>query len=82
MIPGFSLTRQNAKLERELTEVILEVVRGGQFILGENVAKLEKEIADLCGVDYAIGVGNGSDALYPVSYTHLGRVFRFVLSKQ
>lgn len=64
MIPGFSLTRQNAELEEELTEVILDVVRGGQFILGENVARLEKEIADLCGVDYAIGVGNGSDALF------------------
>jgi dTDP-4-amino-4,6-dideoxygalactose transaminase len=64
MIPGFSLTRQNAELEKELTKVILEVIRGGQFILGENVAKLEKEIADLCGVDYAIGVGNGSDALF------------------
>ncbi len=64
MIPGFSLTRQNAELEEELIEVILDVVRGGQFILGENVAKLEKEIANLCGVDYAIGVGNGSDALF------------------
>jgi dTDP-4-amino-4,6-dideoxygalactose transaminase len=64
MIPGFSLTRQNAELEKELIEVILEVIRGGQFILGENVAKLEKEIANLCGVDYAIGVGNGSDALF------------------
>jgi dTDP-4-amino-4,6-dideoxygalactose transaminase len=52
MIPGFSLTRQNAELEKELTKVILEVIRGGQFILGENVAKLEKEIADLCAVNY------------------------------
>ena len=51
-------------MEKELTEVILEVIRGGQFILGENVAKIEKKIADLCGVDYAIGVGNGSDALF------------------
>ncbi len=64
MIPGFSLTRQNAELEEELTEVILEVVRGGQFILGENVTKIEKEIAELCGVKYAIGVANCSDALY------------------
>ncbi len=64
MIPGFSLTRQNAKLEEELTEVILDVVRGGQFILGENVTKIEKEIADLCGAEYAIGVANCSDALY------------------
>jgi dTDP-4-amino-4,6-dideoxygalactose transaminase len=64
MIPGFSLTRQNAKLEQELTEVILDVVRGGQFILGENVTNIEKEIADLCGAEYAIGVANCSDALY------------------
>lgn len=64
MIPGFSLTRQNAELEQEVTEAILDVMRGGQFILGENVAKLEKEIADLCEAEYAIGVGNCSDALY------------------
>jgi dTDP-4-amino-4,6-dideoxygalactose transaminase len=64
MIPGFSLTRQNAELEQEVTEAILDVMRGGQFILGENVAKLEKEIADLCEAEYAIGVANCSDALY------------------
>ena len=63
MVPSFSLTRQNAKLEDELTGAILEVVRSGQFILGEKVIKIEEEIAELCGTEYAIGVGNCSDAL-------------------
>jgi dTDP-4-amino-4,6-dideoxygalactose transaminase len=34
------------------------------FILGDNVKHLEKELAAYCGARYAIGVGNGSDALY------------------
>ncbi|NLP38063.1 MAG: DegT/DnrJ/EryC1/StrS family aminotransferase [Firmicutes bacterium] len=34
------------------------------FILGENVATLEKKIAQISQAKYGIGVANGSDALY------------------
>ncbi|NPV54650.1 MAG: DegT/DnrJ/EryC1/StrS family aminotransferase [Firmicutes bacterium] len=64
VIPGFDLTRQNAALKEELLQIISGIVEKGQFILGENVAELEKEIAELCGVRFGIGVGNCSDALY------------------
>jgi len=64
VIPCFDLTRQNAALKEELLRIISGIVDKGQFILGENVAELEKEIAELCGVRFGIGVGNCSDALY------------------
>lgn len=63
MIPAFQLQRQNTLLEAELSNSILKVIEKGQFILGENVQSIEKEIAKLCKVSYALGVGNGSDAL-------------------
>ncbi|MGE5482020.1 MAG: aminotransferase class I/II-fold pyridoxal phosphate-dependent enzyme, partial [Bacteroidota bacterium] len=62
-VPGFDLTRQNAELESELVATFTEVVREGHFILGERVADLETQIAALCGVQWGIGVANGSDAL-------------------
>jgi dTDP-4-amino-4,6-dideoxygalactose transaminase len=38
-------------------------VSSNAFILGEDVSKLEQQIADYCGVDFAIGVSSGTDAL-------------------
>lgn len=35
----------------------------GQYILGREVALFEKEFAEYLGVKYAVGVGNGTDAL-------------------
>lgn len=63
-VPGFDLTRQNAALKDELMQTISHIVEKGHFILGENVAELEKAIAELCGVQFGIGVANCSDALY------------------
>lgn len=63
-IPSFDLTRQNAMLKDELMQVIAAIVEKGHFILGENVAEFEKEIAEFCGVRFGVGVANCSDALY------------------
>lgn len=63
-IPVFDLTRQNAALSQELNRAITEVVLSGHYILGEQVKRLEESIAQLCGVRHAVGVANGSDALY------------------
>lgn len=62
-VPVFDLSRQWPGLRNEIMPVLEEVLAGGQFILGENVAALEDEVASLCGVAHGIGVANGSDAL-------------------
>ena len=54
------------QMELDITEyekATNRVLRGGQFILGEEVASFESEFATYIGVKHAIGVGNGTDAL-------------------
>ncbi|HAG11505.1 MAG TPA: transcriptional regulator [Desulfotomaculum sp.] len=63
-VPQFSLASQTTRIKEELEEVIGQVVTKGSFILGENVQKLEREAARYLDVEYGIGVGSGSDALY------------------
>lgn len=42
---------------------IQEVLAGGNYILGPNVAKLEHEFAQYLGCKHAIGLNSGTDAL-------------------
>ncbi|MBP5384611.1 MAG: DegT/DnrJ/EryC1/StrS family aminotransferase [Lachnospiraceae bacterium] len=62
-IPVMNVNRQYAQIQGELDTVALEILHGGQYILGEKVDNFEKAFAAYCGSRYAIGVGNGSDAL-------------------
>lgn len=57
------LHAQHQPLRAALDRAIGEVVAGGQFILGPQVAAFEQRFAAYCGVRHAIGVGNGMDAL-------------------
>jgi dTDP-4-amino-4,6-dideoxygalactose transaminase len=43
---------------------ITRVVDSQKFILGEDVGKLEEEIAAYCGARYAVGCASGTDALF------------------
>ena len=63
-IPFFDITRQNAALRREIDAAVGQVIDKGRFILGENVAELEKEFAAYCGTKFAVGVASGTDALH------------------
>jgi dTDP-4-amino-4,6-dideoxygalactose transaminase len=49
---------------QEIKEAIDRVLQSGQFILGAEVKAFEKEFAEFCGVKYAVGVANGTEALY------------------
>ncbi|MBC7321160.1 DegT/DnrJ/EryC1/StrS family aminotransferase [bacterium] len=62
-IPSFDLKRQYQNLKLEIDQVVQEVMKKGQFILGENVSLLESEISAYCGTKYAVGVASGTDAL-------------------
>lgn len=63
MIPAMNVTRQYASIQDELDKAALAVLHDGQYILGKTVSEFEDAFATFCGVKYAVGVGNGSDAL-------------------
>jgi dTDP-4-amino-4,6-dideoxygalactose transaminase len=62
-VPAFDITRQNGSLEPSLTNAFQKVLQDGHFILGDEVKEFEAKMAAYLGVQYAITVANGSDAL-------------------
>ena len=48
----------------EIDAAIRAVVDSGWYILGEEVRKFEEEFAEYVGTAYAVGVANGTDALF------------------
>ena len=49
---------------REATfDAVRRVIDSGWYVLGDEVKTFEKEWATVCAVPYAIGVGNGMDAI-------------------
>jgi dTDP-4-amino-4,6-dideoxygalactose transaminase len=75
-IPFFDLQRENSSLRDELVEAVTKVVDSGWFILGGELERFESEFAAYTGVQHAIGVGNGLDALTLSlrAYKELGRL--------
>ena len=63
MIPILDLKRQYLSLETEIDKAIKEVLLATNFINGEQVVKLEKDIAEYCGSTYGVGLNSGTDAL-------------------
>lgn len=57
------LKRAYQELEEEIDSAVKGVLKGGWYILGENVRCFEEEFAAYCGCKYCIGVGSGMDAL-------------------
>jgi dTDP-4-amino-4,6-dideoxygalactose transaminase len=49
--------------QSEIEEAVLDVMRGKQYILGDQVASLEEEFAKYIGADCAVGVANGTDSI-------------------
>ena len=62
-IPLGDLRREYGSIRTEVDQAIDRVLRRGWFILGEEVSAFESEWAAYCGVPYAVGVGNGTDAI-------------------
>lgn len=59
-----NLSVKNPKLIKEKLKVFKKFLLKGQFIMGNEVEKLEKKIAKFIGTKYAIGVSSGTNALY------------------
>jgi len=56
--------RQYHNINAEIDSNIHEVLESGQYVLGPMLKKFEAELAQFYGTRYAIGVGNGTDALW------------------
>lgn len=55
---------QYEDLKSDLLQILDDVMSSSNFILGENVKKLENDIAVLSNVKFGIGCANGSDAIH------------------
>src|SRR5215211_4356403 len=63
MIPLVDLTAQYHSIKDEIDAAIHATLESGHFILGPAVAKFEECVASYLGVDHAIGLASGTDAL-------------------
>lgn len=62
--PYVNLGKQHREYKNKFAKKLLNVMSSGNFILGSNVNKFEKEFSKFIGTKYAVGVGSGTDALY------------------
>ena len=74
-----NLKLQYQTIREEILREIEKICDNQTFILGENVARLEQEIAQYSNAQYAIGVASGTDAiLLPLMATGIGQGDRVI----
>ena len=56
--------RQYHNIKSEIDANIHEVLESGQYVMGPMLKRFEQELAAYHGMKYAVGVGNGTDALW------------------
>ncbi len=71
-VPFVNLGLQYKNYRKDILSKFDNLSKKGQFILGDEVSKFEKEFAHYCNTKYAIGLGSGSDALtFSLKYLEL-----------
>ncbi|PYU89928.1 MAG: erythromycin biosynthesis sensory transduction protein eryC1 [Acidobacteria bacterium] len=63
-VPFVDLRAQYRSIRNEVLANIQQVLEKCNFVLGEEVRQFEEEFAAYCGVRFAIGVANGTDAIH------------------
>jgi dTDP-4-amino-4,6-dideoxygalactose transaminase len=63
-VPFLDLTRQQQLIASELNIKINEVINSGDYILSKVLEDFENNFSAFCKTKYALGVGNGLDALF------------------
>ncbi len=63
-VPLLDLKRQYQSIRNEILAAVERVFDSQQYILGPEVAALEREVAAFCGTADAIGCASGTDALW------------------
>lgn len=74
--PFLDLGKLNEPYRQAMKDAACRVIDSGRYIGGQEVENLEKDIAAMCQVPYAIGVSNGLDALRLIlrAYIELGNL--------
>ena len=62
-VPFINLVAQYQRIKDEVQEAVLKVFDDQAFVLGDEVAEFECDIAEYCDSRNAIGVASGTDAL-------------------
>ncbi|MFQ5771698.1 MAG: DegT/DnrJ/EryC1/StrS family aminotransferase, partial [bacterium] len=62
-IPQADLKAQYETIKEEVMQAMTEVIESTQFVRGKAVKEFEQAFARYCDTTYAVGVGNGTDAL-------------------
>jgi len=62
-VPFVDLAAQEKEVASEVLAAVAQVAAEARFILGPQVEAFERWLASACGVDHAVGVASGSDAL-------------------
>ena len=63
MVKFLDLKVQYQGIRSEIDQAIQNVIENSDFIGGKHVTQFESNFSNYIGVDYCIGVGNGTDAL-------------------
>ena len=76
MIPFLDLHKINKPYEKQFQKKLQDVMDSSWYILGSELKSFETNFAKFCGTNYAIGVGNGLDALILIfkAYMQLGKL--------
>ena len=63
MIPFIDLQAQRKRMGQPLEDAILKVVRSGAYIMGPEIAELERQLAAFGQAPFALACGSGTEAL-------------------
>ena len=62
-VPFLDLKAQQKRISEDLRRRIDTVLAHCQFVMGPEVAELERTLAEFCGAKHCVGVSSGTDAL-------------------
>lgn len=62
-VPFVDLSWQHQPIQKLIEEAIQQVIERGDFTLGKALVEFETAFAQACGVNYAVGVSSGTDAI-------------------
>lgn len=70
-VPFYGHVKQYQSIKKEIDANIEKVLMSGSYVQGPMLKQFEAELAKYAGAKYAIGVGNGTDALW-LSFMAMG----------